>query len=196
MSFGSLLYRRRQYFVLSAAVLLLDQATKVLAHARLRGAGTVEIVPGFFNLWYSRNAGGLFGYFRDWADPWRTLLLTILPVVAIVLIGRFIAQTDERDRLTLAGLALILGGAVGNLIDRAFRGEVVDFLDVYASSPKLVERLLDWFGTAHWPTFNFADSGIVVGACLLLLNLLRPAAHTAGQGRSVPSLTGSESREH
>jgi signal peptidase II len=195
MSFGSLLYRRRVYFLIAAGLLVADQTTKILAHRFLRGAGSIEVLPGWVNLWYSRNAGGLFGYFADWSEPWRMLLLTALPVVAIVLIGRFILQTAEEDRLTLGGLALILGGAVGNLIDRALRGEVVDFLDVYASSPRLAGRLVDWFGTAHWPTFNLADSGIVVGAGRLLLNLLRPGAQRAGAGDPLASLTGSDRRD-
>ncbi len=164
--------RRRGYFALAAAVLLLDQATKVLAHGYLRGAGAVEVVPGFFSLSYSRNPGGLFGYFRNLDDPWRTLLLTLLPTVAIALIVRFLMRGPDDERSTLCGLGLILGGAVGNLVDRLLRGEVVDFLDVYASWPWLADPLRAWFGTAHWPTFNVADSAIVVGAGLLLLNLL------------------------
>jgi signal peptidase II len=173
MSLRALVHRRRYYLLISATLLLLDQLTKILAHGYLRGRGSVEVIPGVFNLWYSRNAGGLFGYFRDWSDPWRTLLLTALPVVAIVLIARFLLQGPDDDRPTLGGLALILGGAVGNLVDRALRGEVVDFLDVYASQPALARRLVSWFGTAHWPTFNVADSGIVVGACLLLWTVTR-----------------------
>jgi signal peptidase II len=174
MSPAGRLARRRSYFLVSALVLGLDQGTKILAHAYLRGAGPVEIVPGFFNLWYSRNPGGLFGMFRSWDDPWRTLLLTLLPVVAIALMTRFLIVTRDEERTTLAGLALILGGAVGNLIDRAVRGEVVDFLDAYAGHPALAERLVGWFGTAHWPTFNVADSAIVVGAGLLLIHVGRP----------------------
>jgi signal peptidase II len=178
MSFRASVGRRRYYLLTAATVVALDQASKTLAHAYLRGEGVVEVVPGFFNLWYSRNAGGLFGYFRDWSDPWRTLLLTLLPVAAIVLIGRFLLRGPEDGRSTLAGLSLILGGATGNLIDRVFRGEVVDFLDAYASHPGIAEKLRAWFGTAHWPTFNVADSAIVVGACLLLINLMRPQPHS------------------
>jgi signal peptidase II len=174
MSLGARIGRRRNYFLISAVVLLLDQATKILAHAHLPGKGMVEVVPGIFNLWYSRNPGGLFGYFREWSDPWRTLLLTLLPLVAIVMIARFLVRSPDEERGTLLGLGLILGGATGNLIDRVTRGDVVDFLDVYASNEALADRLISWFGTAHWPTFNIADSAIVVGAGLLLVSLLRP----------------------
>jgi len=165
---------RRGYFLVSACVLVLDQLTKVVAHAWLRPRGTLSVIPGFFNLAYSRNRGGLFGYFSTLDDPWRFLLLLLFPVVAIVLIAVFLAKTDEPDRSTLFGLSLILGGATGNLVDRVARGEVVDFLDVYASWQPLESWFLNLFGTAHWPTFNIADSAIVVGACLLVLDILRP----------------------
>lgn len=165
---------RRGYFLIAAAVLVLDQVTKIAAHAWLRERGTVEIVPRFFNLDYSRNPGGLFGYFGQLPDPWRGVLLTLLPLVAIGLIVQFLGRGEDVDRKTLTGLALILGGAVGNLIDRVFRGEVVDFLDVYASSPGLAAWLVEKFGTAHWPTFNVADSGIVCGAVLLVWAIFRP----------------------
>jgi len=165
---------RRGFFVLSVAVLVLDQVTKVLAHHYLSDRRAVEIVPDFFNLWYSRNPGGLFGSFRSWDGPLRFVLLTLLPMVAIVFIAAFLARTRAVDRPTLFGLALILGGATGNLIDRLVRGEVIDFLDVYVAWPKLADWLVQQFGTAHWPTFNVADSSIVVGAGLLLVSIVRP----------------------
>ncbi len=188
MSLWTRISERRSYFLVSAVVLVLDQATKILAHAYLPDRGMVEIVPGIFNLWYSRNPGGLFGYFRDWADPWRTLLLTLLPMAAIVMIGRFLVRSPNEGRSTLLGLGLILGGATGNLIDRLTRGDVVDFLDVYVSHQALADQLVSWFGTAHWPTFNVADSAIVVGAALLLLSLLRPQLRTPAPETSGPPL--------
>lgn len=175
--------QRGIFFLVSAAVLVLDQVTKLVAHAHLRGRGPVEVVPGAFNLWYSTNAGGLFGYFSQWSQPWRGVLLTLMPIVAIVLIVVILLRSDAGDRFTLLGLSLILGGAVGNLIDRLVRGEVVDFLDVYVPPSRLANRLVSWFGTAHWPTFNLADSSIVVGACLLLLRAThKPSPEPAGGG--------------
>lgn len=175
---------RRGYLGIALGVVVLDQATKVAAHAWLRPAGPLRIVPGWFDLTYSRNRGGLFGYFSDLGDPWRIVLLTALPVLAIVLLGRFLVHGTELTRASRLGLASVLGGAVGNLIDRVVRGEVVDFLDVYASAPRLAEWLVRHFGTAHWPTFNLADSAIVVGAGLLLLDVLRPRA--AGAAGAAP----------
>ena len=174
MSFLRDLAGRWPYFVIAGVVLAFDQITKVLAHSHLRGSAAVEVIPGFFNLAYSRNRGGLFGYFSDLTDPWRTVLLTLLPLVAVGLITLFIARSEQTHRATRIGLGLILGGAVGNLIDRVARGEVIDFLDVYASSEGLAGWLIKTFGTAHWPTFNIADSAIDVGAGLLILDLFRP----------------------
>jgi signal peptidase II len=168
------LLERRAWYLVSAAVLVVDQATKLAADLWLRGRGAVEVIPGFFSLWYSRNKGGLFGFFSDWSDPLRALLLTLLPLLAIALIGIFLATTRDEPKSSLAGLSLILGGAAGNLLDRLFRGEVVDFLDVYASWTPLASWLTERFGTPHWPTFNVADSAIVVGAGLLLLEVFRP----------------------
>lgn len=179
-SFGA----RRAYYALAFAVVVVDQITKVLAHQFLRGHAAVEIVPGFFNLAYSRNRGGLFGYFAQLSDPWRALLLTLLPLLAILLVTLFIARGREMDRASLLGLALILGGAVGNLIDRLARGEVVDFLDAYAGPDGLADWLVARFGTAHWPTFNVADSAIVAGAFLLAFSIARPrpGPRAAGPG--------------
>lgn len=165
---------RRGYFIAAGVVFLVDQLSKVAADLWLRGHGSVTVIPGFFSLTYSRNRGGLFGFFATAPDPWRSVLLTLIPLAAIVLISLFLARTSEPDRSTLFGLSLLLGGAAGNLLDRALRGEVVDFLDAYASWEPLRDWLVARFHTAHWPTFNLADSAIVVGIGLLLLDIIRP----------------------
>ncbi len=170
---------RGAWLALAAGVVALDQATKIWAHTRLRGSSPLEIVPGFVELVYSRNSGGLFGAFAGWETPWRWILLTFLPSLAVALILHFIGSTDSGDRGTLTSLSLILGGAVGNLLDRLFRGAVVDFIDVYAPPSGLANWLVDRFGTAHWPTFNVADSCIVAGSMLLLLMAFRPVKEAA-----------------
>lgn len=124
---------RRGYFVIAAAILALDQLSKLIVHFHLADRGAVEVIPGLFSLWYSRNAGGLFGSFREWSGPLRFVLLTLLPTIAVLFIAGFLRRGRIHDRPTLLGLSLILGGATGNLIDRLFRGEVIDFLDVYLS---------------------------------------------------------------
>ena len=133
---------RRAYLLITLAVVVVDQLTKVAAHQWLRPAGSVPIDPGFFDLTYSRNRGGLFGYFGELPEPLRLALLTALPVLAIVLLGRFLLRGHDLTRAARIGLAAVLGGAVGN----------------------------------HWPTFNVADSAIVIGAGLLLVDVLVPRA--------------------
>jgi len=183
MSLLQLFALRRRYFVLALVVLMLDQTTKILAHAYLSTRGQLTIVPDLFALTYSRNPGGLFGYFAQLGQPWRFVLLTALPLAAVGLIVAFLVSSGATDRLTRLALSLILGGALGNLIDRLVRGEVVDFLDVYIGGGRVADWLVTRFGTAHWPTFNVADSAIVVGACLLLLDMFRsrsaPAPETS-----------------
>lgn len=194
MSLAASLRSRRSYFLLSLGVLLLDQASKWGADRLLTREGPRTIVPGVLNLWYSRNRGGLFGYFSEWGDPWRSVLLTLFPLVAIALIAWFLARADEQSRSTLAGLSLILGGAAGNLVDRVLRGEVVDFVDVYASWTPVADWLLERFGTVHWPTFNLADSAIVIGALLLVLDILRPehaGEAPAGESAQPPDVSAS-----
>lgn len=184
---------RLRYLAISLSVVAADQLTKILAHAYLRGKGTVEIIPGFFNLDYSRNPGGLFGHFGDWAEPWHTMVLVVLPVFAILLLSWMLLRSEDNDRRSLVALGLILGGAVGNLIDRLARGEVVDFLDAYVAWPRLADWLVGTFGTAHWPTFNMADSSIVTGASLLALAILRPRSSSAGaRSGASPETAGTE----
>jgi len=178
---------RRGYFGIAAFALALDQISKVIVHYLLADRGAVEVIPGFFSLWYSRNPGGLFGSFRDWAGPWRLILLTLLPIIAIFFIAGFLRKGKIEDRPTLLGLSLILGGATGNLIDRLFRGEVIDFLDVYVANSGFAEWLIKTFGTAHWPTFNIADSAIVVGAGLLLLDIFRPQRTREAAAEDAPA---------
>ena len=105
MNAAGSLWSRRGYFSVSLGVLVLDQISKLLAHHYLSDRIPLDVIPNFFRLWYSRNAGGLFGSFRDWAGPWRFVLLTALPIVAIVLIGMFLARTKAADRPTLFGLS-------------------------------------------------------------------------------------------
>ncbi len=170
--------RRWPYLALALAVILLDQASKVLMTRLLAPRGSVEIIPGLFSLTYVRNTGAVFGLFRDLADPWRGLLLTLIPLLAVGVILALAWRTPAGRRRPLMALALVLGGAVGNLVDRLRLGYVVDFLDAY-------------LGTAHWPAFNLADSAICIGVCLLLLDMARqPAGDHSPSGPRGPGLAG------
>jgi signal peptidase II len=138
---------------IAAVVLALDRVTKVLAERNLQD-GPVELITGVLDLRYTTNPGGAFGLFGG--IPWLFVAISAAVIIAIVLASRRLPATASA-----VGLGLVLGGAMGNLIDRAIRGpgfsgEVVDFIDLQV-----------------WPIFNLADSAIVVGAAVLLLSGLR-----------------------
>lgn len=144
-------------FLVPAAVLVADQASKAWLVASLPYGGQKTVVGGLFDLVHTRNRGVAFGLFAQ-AGPFSQALLLALVLVLVVFVAWQLVQ--NRGRLwPSAGLGLILGGALGNLTDRLLRGEVVDFLDFY----------LAWGGrTYHWPAFNLADASITVGALVLL----------------------------
>jgi len=169
---------RVRWLVLSAAVLLLDQASKAMVRARLPLHDSRSVIPDLFSLTHVTNRGALFGLLHDLPDPWRAVLFTIVPFAAIVLILYFQGRTAPGDRLAHGGLALILGGAAGNFLDLIRLGHVVDFLDVYV-------------GAHHWPAFNAADSAICIGVALLVLDLLRP--HQRAQPHDAAAATPAES---
>ena len=143
-----------RWFALAAAVILLDQVTKWAVLENFVYGERREIT-GFFNLVLVYNKGAAFSMFAS-ADGWQTPLLILFAIVAAGIVSYLIMRNREKRVLCL-GLALILGGALGNLIDRLRFGHVVDFLDFHA---------MGW----HWPAFNVADSGITVGALLLILD--------------------------
>ena len=145
-----------------AAVLsaLLDQATKLTVDAKLDFSDRIPVIDGFFYLTHVRNPGAAFGLFAESA-PWiRVGLFIGVTLIAIAMIFGFQRKLAPGDRFSALSLGLILGGAVGNLVDRVFRGEVVDFLHF---------RL---WGGYQWPDFNLADTFIVVGVALLVIELL------------------------
>jgi signal peptidase II len=153
--------------MLAAAVVLADQVTKALVLGRFALGERLE-VTGFFNMVLVYNKGAAFSFLSD-AAGWQTPALIVFALAAVGLVGTLIVRSPGR-RLLCTGLALILGGALGNLIDRLRFGQVVDFLDFHASG---------W----HWPAFNVADSAISVGAALIILEGF---LHHEGRPRSSP----------
>jgi len=141
-------------------VLVLDLATKIAIDANLSYADKIPVIPGFFYLTHVRNTGAAFGLFSDAPQVYRMVFFISVSLIAVGIIISFYRKLSPGDRLAALALGLILGGAVGNLVDRIFRQEVVDFLHF---------RL--WRGYS-WPDFNVADSAIVVGVGLLMLELL------------------------
>ena len=141
---------------LAALIVLLDQATK-LAIERVFDYGDVHPITGFFNLVLTYNKGAAFSFLAG-ASGWQKQFLTAIGIAASLIIIYLLARHGTQKLFSLA-LALILGGAVGNVIDRIAYGHVIDFLDFH------------WRGW-HWPAFNVADSAIVCGAALLILDEL------------------------
>jgi signal peptidase II len=140
--------------------LVLDQATKALVSAHLHYGDKREVIEGFFYLTHVRNPGAAFGLFANAPDGVRLAFFIGVALVAIGIIVSFFRKLAPGDRLSALALGLILGGAVGNLIDRVVHREVVDFLHFRLWQQK------------SWPDFNLADSFIVVGVGLLILELL------------------------
>lgn len=142
--------------VVAACVALLDQATKwLILEQVMRPPRVIELTP-FFNIVLVWNRGVSFGMLND-AGSWGRWLLAGLALA--ILVALVVWLTRATDRLLAAGIGLVIGGAVGNVIDRIRFGAVVDFLDFHA-------------GTAHWPAFNVADSAITIGVGLLLYDAL------------------------
>jgi signal peptidase II len=150
----------------AGSVLALDRITKWLIESRVSFLDSYSVIPGFFEIVHSQNRGVAFGMFNDSTSEWRTLLLVIGSIAAVVVISGMLWKAERLDRKTVWGCALILGGAAGNLLDRLLWGQVTDFL-------------LFHVGEYQWPTFNVADSAIVIGSGLLLLDLVRAKRQAA-----------------
>lgn len=150
---------RRRYFLLAAAVCLADWLTKALVAATLAPGETRHIVPGFFTLTHVRNRGAAFGLFADFTSPLATPLLVAFSVAALGVV-LVLLWRHPTERASGYGLALVFGGALGNLVDRLHGGGVVDFLDFHLAGH-------------HWPAFNLADSAIVIGAACVIVHVLR-----------------------
>ena len=142
----------------SVVVLLLDQCTKLLADAMLVLHQQVPLIP-YLALFKAYNPGAAFSFLSD-ASGWQRWFFVVLAVVVIVILLVWLLRLSTEEKATSLALALILGGAAGNLIDRLVYGYVIDFVDVY-------------YGSWHWPAFNVADAAISVGAFLLLLDAFR-----------------------
>ena len=157
---------RLRAYGIAAAVLALDRLSKWLIETRVSFLDTVKVIPGFFDIVRSENRGVAFGLFNDSTSQWRTLLLVLLSVAAVIGVTIVLWRPERLDRMSRCGFALILGGAAGNVVDRIFWGRVTDFAVLY-------------FRDYQWPAFNVADSAIVIGSGLLALGLLRPKAQAA-----------------
>ena len=155
----TLLSSRRLEIVTALAVVVLDQITKAIVRPRLALHESIEVIPDLLNLTRVHNTGAAFGMLNATDFPFKTALLTLVGLAAFCGIAWYALTVPLQDRLARLGVACVLGGAVGNLIDRSTAGYVLDFVDVY------------WRGWHFW-AFNVADAAITVGVVLMILDLL------------------------
>ena len=150
---------RAIHFLLALIIVLLDRWSKHMIAARIAMYAQIQIIPGFFRITHTENTGAAFSLFADSPSHWKTGALISFSAIAMIVVS-FLLWRQART-ITLSGIALslILGGAVGNLWDRVASGRVVDFLLFYVKQ-------------YQWPVFNLADSAIVVGASLLVLEIV------------------------
>ncbi|MBM4303288.1 MAG: signal peptidase II [Deltaproteobacteria bacterium] len=143
--------------IIVTLVVVLDQWTKMLILARFQWGQSITIVPAFFALTYVRNMGAAFGILHNAPAYFRDPFFILIPILALVIITAVLVKLKDNQKLTGVALSSVMGGALGNLIDRVRFGYVVDFLDFH------------WKEIYHWPAFNVADSAIVIGVSYLFI---------------------------
>jgi signal peptidase II len=159
---------RTVYLFIALIVVLLDRWTKYIVARRIALYSHIQVIPGFFRLTHTENTGAAFSLFADSHAPWKTGMLIAFSVIALIVVSVLLWKNNHAHILTGVALSLILGGAIGNLWDRVTSGRVVDFLLFY------LKRY-------QWPVFNLADSAIVVGAGLLVLEIVFGPEKHAGK---------------
>lgn len=145
--------------VVASGVTILDQLSKFAVQRMFTLHNPIEVIPGFFNITYIYNPGAAFGLFGNITETLRLTMLIGVSVIAFAILFYMYIKIKERDNLILIPIAMIIGGAAGNLIDRVRFQMVVDFLDFY-------------WGQFHWPAFNIADAAITVGTIILVATIL------------------------
>jgi len=150
---------RKYHFLIALLVVALDRLTKWTIAHKLSLHDSIQVIPGFFRIIHAENPGAAFGIFADSPSPWKVALLILFSVVALLIVSALLWKNSHTFTTSGVGLALILGGAAGNLWDRLVSRHVVDFL-------------LFYIGRYQWPAFNVADSAIVMGAGLLVFEIL------------------------
>jgi signal peptidase II len=146
-------------WIVSGTIILLDQVTKWMVLKGIPLFHSIPVIPGFFNLVHIHNPGGAFGFLSSNTSGVKRFVFLFASSLAIGLILYLYRQAPKRQTWLSYGLALVFGGAVGNLIDRIWMGKVVDFLDFY-------------IGSLHWPAFNVADSAVSAGMVIFVFHLL------------------------
>ncbi|MFZ0687857.1 MAG: signal peptidase II [Terriglobales bacterium] len=150
---------RKYHFLIALFIIALDRYTKWTIAHRLSLHESISVIPGFFRIIHAENPGAAFGIFADSPSQWKIGILIAFSVLALLIVSTLLWKSSHTLTSTGIGLSLILGGAVGNLWDRVVSRHVVDFLLFYV-------------GSHQWPAFNVADSAIVVGAGLLVFEIV------------------------
>jgi signal peptidase II len=158
--------RRYMELWLPLTILVLDQFTKALVRSLVPVSSSVEMIPGLVNFTHVRNTGAAFGFLNGDEFPLKTIVIPAVGLGAIVWVAVYAAGLARNQWLARVGLALIMGGAAGNLLDRIIVGSVVDFVDVY-------------WRTYHFWAFNLADSAITIGVAFMILDMLGVRAHVS-----------------
>jgi signal peptidase II len=158
--------RRRIEIWLPLAIVLIDQLTKAIVRTMLPLYGSVSVVPGLLDFTHVRNTGAAFGFLNAADFPFKTTVIAAIATAALIAVGLYSASLAAHQRVARVGLALIVGGAAGNLLDRVLTGSVVDFVDVY------------WRSYHFW-AFNVADSAITVGVAIMILDMLGVRTHVS-----------------
>ncbi len=157
---------RRLEVWLPIVIVALDQLTKALVRSKLPLHASIPVVPGFIDFTHVRNSGAAFGILNTADFPFKTVLIAVIATAALIGVGLYAASLAHHQLVARMGLALIIGGAAGNLLDRIVAGSVVDFVDVY-------------WRTYHFWAFNIADSAITVGVAIMILDMLNLGAHVS-----------------
>ena len=157
---------RRLEVWLPMLIVALDQLTKAVVRATMPEHTSVTVIPGLMDLTHVRNTGAAFGFLNSAEFPLKGVVIAVIATAALIGVGLYAASLARHQLLPRTGLALIIGGAAGNLIDRIVAGSVVDFVDVY-------------WQTHHFWAFNVADSAISVGVAVMILDMLGVGTHVS-----------------
>ena len=158
--------KRLVEFVLPMLIVAFDQATKAMVRASVPVHDSITVIPGFLDITHALNSGAAFGILNGADFPYKTVIIAVIATAALIGVGVYAASLSHHQLIARIGLALIIGGAAGNLIDRVVTGSVVDFVDVY-------------WQTHHFWAFNVADSAISVGVTMLILDMLTTGPHVS-----------------
>src|SRR5438128_10830239 len=157
---------RRLEIWLPIVIVALDQLSKAIVRATVPLHSSVTVVPGFVDFTHVRNSGAAFGILNAADFPFKTVVIAVIATAALIGVGMYAASLAHHQLVARLGLALIIGGAAGNLLDRVVSGSVVDFVDVY-------------WRTYHFWAFNVADSAITIGLAIMILDLLDVGTHVS-----------------